>query len=251
MNAKYVLTYSENTDAGDPTSSVSNRFFGSRDAALAALEESIQNSDNILHFLEMNEDDEHYISRSETSCFVVNGLDTMRWEVNEVKVEDKPAEDDTVIYRPLLCSEALHSQETKGYIARLIPMEPEAIVRHGGNEGLSVYFANAIMQSGAEYVTTIQYSPVDIVNGSIRFKVVATIDPETVKFCDTKARYKELLDAVITHKLEETKMDYIATIKAFLKLGFSPEEMVACFDFDPEDVDTAEGELASANSPES
>jgi len=90
--AQFALTYCENTDTGDPTASVCNRFFVAKSHAIAAMNEAFVNTDNILGLSKMEDDDEHYIERTEESIFVRNGIDSYRWTIQEIKPEDTNAQ---------------------------------------------------------------------------------------------------------------------------------------------------------------
>lgn len=237
MKAKYVLTYSENTDAGDPTASVKTRFFSAKAAALEAMNTDVQRSDNILHFTEMAKDDEHFISRTEMSCYVVNGYDTMRWEVNEVNVEDDPLSDTPVLETPLTWCEALAIQEKNGSICRCVQAPLPAVLYHSHLDGLNHYFANSIVGNAADYITSLDYTVVDADNGIITFIVNLTIDAKAIMSAGTKERYKELLDMLIEQKVQEAGMDVRETIEELLTLGFTPEELKTEFCFDPDDVE--------------
>lgn len=246
MKAKYVMTYSENTDTGDPTASVKNRFFSAKAAALDAMNKDVQKADDILHFTEMTEDDEHYISKTETSCYVVNGFDTMRWEVNEVNVEDDPLSNTPVLTKPLTWREALAIQEDKGTICRCIQAPLSEVLYHSHQNGLNGYFANSIMEKGAHFLTSVTYSVADTENDIISFVVSLTINAEAVKSTGGKERYKELLESIIKQKVQETGMDVFETIQELLALGFTPEELTEEFCFDPDDVERCLEENATA-----
>lgn len=84
----YILVYCENTDAGDPIDSVNIRCFSKKENARRAMEDAYQKTDAIMHYSDMGENDEHYVERSEDSITVHDGMDSLRWEIMEVKPED-------------------------------------------------------------------------------------------------------------------------------------------------------------------
>lgn len=84
----YILVYCENTDAGDPIDSVNIRCFSKKENAQRAMEEAYQKTDAILHYSDMEEDDDNYVVRSEDSITVHSGMDSIRWEVLEAIPED-------------------------------------------------------------------------------------------------------------------------------------------------------------------
>lgn len=84
----YILIYSENTDYGDPTCSMSVRLFAKKITAQEAMKKSFQETDAIMHYSEMVTDDEHFICQTEDEIFVQNGMDTCRWSIREKVVED-------------------------------------------------------------------------------------------------------------------------------------------------------------------
>lgn len=84
----YILVYCENTDAGDPIDSVNIRFFKKKENAQKAMEDAYKATDAIMHYSDMEGNDEHYVERSEDSITVHDGIDSLRWEVLEAKPED-------------------------------------------------------------------------------------------------------------------------------------------------------------------
>jgi len=247
MNANYVLTYSENTDAGDPTASVKNRFFYSKESALEAMNKDVQKTDAILHFTEMLKDDEHYISKTDTSYYVVNGCDTMRWDVNEVEVEDHPLAGIPVQKGSMTYDEAIEIQEKEGCIRRCVLLTLNELLFHSHFEGLQVFFANAVVENGAGNLTNLQYEPVDITGGVITFCVTINIDTTRQA---RQARYHFLLNTIIEQKVQESGMDVHEVIEELLDLGFTKEELVDEFTFDPDDVDDVADEDPDDEDPD-
>lgn len=111
--AKYVLTYTENTDAGDPASLTKNRFFCIKENAVAAMETAFIAVDNIMHFSDRTTDDMHYISRTETSIYVCDGIDTMSWAIEEIVAEDEARVREEPM--SLAAAQKMQAEEGKGY----------------------------------------------------------------------------------------------------------------------------------------
>lgn len=88
MSVNYSLIYCENTDNGNPVNSTKVRFFCKKKNAQKAMSDAFDKTDAIMHYSEMETDDEHYIDRSEDSITVHCGMDSMRWEIIESVPED-------------------------------------------------------------------------------------------------------------------------------------------------------------------
>ncbi len=86
----YILAVSENTDCGDPTLP-QVRVFGDIKTAQDAMKASFDAKNAILRFPTTTEDEdgEHYTSKSEDGIYVVDGMDSYRWDI-ETQTVDLP-----------------------------------------------------------------------------------------------------------------------------------------------------------------
>lgn len=106
----FALTYSENTDCGDPTNSMSCNLYLDLADAQKVMEDAYQKVDAIMHYSEMEQDDEHEVSKTETSIYVRNGIDSLRWSIEGLEVHGTE-----VLEEPLTPSETLQMQKETGY----------------------------------------------------------------------------------------------------------------------------------------
>lgn len=85
----YALIQTENSDAGEPTSLTEIQFFFRKENAVSAMEESFRNANEIMHWTDMTEDDDHFIDHSVYEIYVHSGIDCFRWEIREIRMEDE------------------------------------------------------------------------------------------------------------------------------------------------------------------
>lgn len=85
--ANYVLVYSENTDCGDPTQSVSMSFFETKELAQEGMSNRFGAVRDILHFGAKAFNDEHYVEETEDSIYVHWGIDSMRWAIEPILLD--------------------------------------------------------------------------------------------------------------------------------------------------------------------
>lgn len=86
--ARFVLTYSENSDSFEPSSR--NRYFLTLAAAQRAMSEDVEREKEVLSFPDTSEeeDESNYFSQTDMSYYVRMGNDTYSWEINEIPVPE-------------------------------------------------------------------------------------------------------------------------------------------------------------------
>ena len=86
--ARFVLTYSENSDSFEPSSQ--NRYFHTLAAAQRAMSEEVEQEKKGLSFPDTSEEDDesNYFSQTDMSYYVRMGNDTYSWEINEIPVPE-------------------------------------------------------------------------------------------------------------------------------------------------------------------
>ena len=89
--ARFILTYSENSDSFEPFSK--NRYFHTLAAAQRAMREEVEEEKKGMSFPETSEeeDESNYFSQTDMSYYVRMGDDTYSWEINEIPVPEDVA----------------------------------------------------------------------------------------------------------------------------------------------------------------
>lgn len=165
----FVLTYAENTDAGDPINSVSVNLYLSLEQAQAVMLDAYQKVDAIMHYEEMQRDDEHEVSRTDTSIYVRNGIDTLRWSIEEQEVHGTE-----VLMDPMSASEALEMQQETGSVTAHIAIQKGCL--GWDQEELLNTIADRLVEGG--YVTDISIELIAVDGDNVVFTVLAHVEAD-------------------------------------------------------------------------
>lgn len=161
-NPNFVLTYSENTDAGEPTSTVNNRFFCKKENAQAAMEAAFQKVDAIMGFTQRKTDDEHYISRTEDSIYVCDGMDSMFWTIAEIKAEDTASP----LEAPMPLKAAKEMQEKEGRVHGLVKASLMELILNDIDE-VDDILVSRLVEGGIPYMVDLKFAPVGTISDTL------------------------------------------------------------------------------------
>lgn len=167
FNAKYVLTYSENTDAGDPTSLVSTKFFCKKENAQSAMVAAFKATDDIMHYTGRESDDEHYISQTEDSIYVCDGMDSMSWAISEIKAEDA----EMPLEEPMSLAEAQKMQSADGEVHGLVTASLSELVGSDIDE-VDDILVGRLVDGGIPYLSDLKLALVEAIPGSPQEAVI-------------------------------------------------------------------------------
>lgn len=165
----FVLTYAENTDAGDPINFVSVNLYLSLEQAQAVMLDAYQKVDAIMHYEEMQKDDEHEVSRTDTSIYVRNGIDTLRWSIEEQEVHGTE-----VLMDPMSASEALEMQQKTGSVTAHIAI-PKGCLGWDQEELLDA-IADRLVEGS--YVTDISIELIAVDGDNVVFTALAHVEAD-------------------------------------------------------------------------
>lgn len=163
----FVLTYAENTDVGDPVYSIATSLYLSREEARAVMMDSYQKVDAIMHYEDMQKDDEHEVSKTDDSIFVRNGIDSVRWFI-----EEKELHGTEPLTEPMSPSEALEMQEKSGSVTANISISKGCL--GWDQEELLDAIADRLVEGGC--VTDISVNLIAVDGDTVVFAALAHVE---------------------------------------------------------------------------